>query len=108
MTSTKTRTVKATPETVDVVVVVNHHSLRAGETGTVELDDDVRALLDRGYLRLADDTDLTSAAPLGAAATGTGPGSLLGVTADEDRSVVTTLGEDGGRDVEGRADNGQG
>lgn len=44
-------------ETVDVVVVVNHDDLRAGERGTVELTDTVRGRLDRGYLRLADETD---------------------------------------------------
>lgn len=70
------------PETVTVVVVVNHDQLKRDEVGEVSLDDTVRRRLDRGYLRLAGPTDGDgNPTPLGGtAAPVPGPVSLLGVT----------------------------
>lgn len=70
------------PELVNVVVVVSHDQLRRGETGEVELTDDVRQRLDRGYLRLADVRDpdpATVPRPLGGIPV-PAPVTLLGVT----------------------------
>jgi hypothetical protein len=80
MTGTKKQ--RTGPETVTVVVVVNHGQLRRGEVGEVDLTDDVRGLLDRGYLRLAEDRDHAETAPPlgGTPAPVPGPVTLLGVT----------------------------
>lgn len=63
MTDTKS-TKSKTPAVVEVVVVVNHDDLRRGEAGQVELTDAVRARLDKGYLRLAEDDSETVAGGL--------------------------------------------
>jgi hypothetical protein len=69
-------------EYVTVFVVVGHDQLHRGEVGEVELTDDVRAKLDRGYLRLAEPHEADAAPPLGGtpAPVPGGPSSLLGVT----------------------------
>ncbi len=62
-----------------MAVVVNHDQLRRGETGEVELTDDVRGRLDKGYLRLADPGETGN--PLGGTpAPVPGPVTLLGVS----------------------------
>lgn len=100
------------PEVVHVVVAVNHDQLRKGESGEVELTDDVRARLDRGYLRLADDADQDPAVitrPLAgtAAVPGPVPGpvTLLGVTPGSPALLGVPGGEETG-DVAGGPDNG--
>lgn len=75
-----------TVDVVDVVVRVSHDQLKRGDAGEVELTDDVRRLLDKGYLRLAEQDGEVTGQPLGAAvpayrpvdAAGN-PVSLLGV-----------------------------
>lgn len=95
----------ARPETVTVVVVANHDQLRRGETGEVELTDDVRKRLDRGFLRLADarDTDPSAAPrPLGGTPV-LPPVTLLGVTPGTAVPVPSGGGITG---AAGRADHG--
>ena len=89
MTSRSSRATRT--HTVDVVVVVSHDQLRVGEAGEVELDDRVRNLLEKGYLRLADTGDPVTGRPLGET-----PAALLGVVPAE---VVTDdgAGTDPGR-----------
>jgi hypothetical protein len=83
---------------VDVVVVVNHDDLRRGERGEVELTDVVRARLEGGYLRLAEDDEQTlsglPAPELGAGARSGGEprGFLLGVDGIPGSMVVGTGG----------------
>lgn len=98
MSSTSSKAKNTKPETVEVVVVVNHDDLRRGERGTVELTELVKGRLDAGYLRLAEDgegdTGLPPAAGLGeTAARGREPrGTLLGVEGVPGSIVVGTGG----------------
>ena len=70
---------------VDVVVRVGHGQLHRGDAGEVELTDEVRTLLDKGYLRLAEQDGEVTGQALGAAVPAYRPGdadgnlSLLGV-----------------------------
>lgn len=103
----RTRARVTRPETVHVVVAVNHDQLRRGESGEVELTDDVRARLDRGYLRLADVGDPDPAAvarPLAGVAPLPGPVTLLGVTPGS--LAVTGPGGEETVDAAGGPDNG--
>lgn len=81
MTSSSKRITVPPPVMVEVVVVVNHDDLRRGERGEVELTDHLRARLDKGYLKLAEDAYLPEGAPAPAAlgATAARGNSLLGV-----------------------------
>lgn len=77
----------AAPVTVDVVVVVSHDQLRTGDAGEVELTDHVRRMIDKGYLALAEDDNVTGR-PLGTApgspAAAPAPAALLGVAPPEE------------------------
>lgn len=87
---------KSKAQEVEVVVVVNHGDLRRNERGTVELTDHIKGLLDKGYLRLADDDETEpTAARLGeTAARGREPRAvLLGVEGIPGSVPVGTGGE---------------
>jgi hypothetical protein len=78
-------------ESVTVIVVVGHDQLHRGEVGEVDLTDDVRAKLDRGYLRLAEPHETDAAPPLGGTpAPVPGGSSLLGVTPADTGTTSTT------------------
>lgn len=97
--SSSTKARPKAPETVDVVVVVNHDDLRRGERGEVELTPTVRKRLERGWLKLADDTTDPTLAPLGA---------TVGRAADVPHGMTTDLPgtpAEGGSDGVSGADN---
>lgn len=81
-TSSKRPAPPSRPVMVEVVVVVNHDDLRRGERGEVELTEHLRARLDKGYLRLAEEEPYT---PEGAAPPG------LGATASRRPNLYQTL-----------------
>lgn len=105
------------PETVTVIVVVAHDQLHRGEVGEVDLTDDVRRKLDRGYLRLAQPHETDAAPPLGgtpAPVPGGSSSSLLGVTPGTTGDTTTTTaavpaaGTTGGSSVTSGAGNSAG
>lgn len=98
MTSASKRTPPPRPESVEVVVVVNHNDLRRGERGEVELNATVRALLDKGYLRLADEEPYNpeGPTPAGLGSTATHSNSLYRILAVPPRADALGAETSGG------------